>query len=92
MTDSILIQNLTPEELREIIREELLVLQPKETIPKYLSREEVCSLLRISLPTLNTYTRKGILKGSKIGTRVLYLASDVQAALQDATSYRYRRV
>jgi len=90
-TNSTLSQNLTPEELRKIFREELLAIQPKEA-PKYLSREEVCSLLRISLPTLNTYTRKGILKGSKIGTRVLYLASDVQAALQDATSYRYRRV
>jgi hypothetical protein len=59
---------------------------------KYLSREEVCSILKVSMPTLNTYTRKGIIKGSKIGTRMLYLEADIKAAIQDATTLKYKRL
>jgi hypothetical protein len=66
---------------------------PKEDVDlKYLSREEVCTILRVSMPTLNTYTKKGIIKGSKIGSRMLYLEADIKEAIKDATSYRYRRV
>jgi len=66
---------------------------PKESVDlKYLSREEVCTILKVSMPTLNTYTKKGIIKGSKIGTRMLYLESDIKEAIKDATSYRYKRV
>lgn len=59
---------------------------------KYLSREEVCTILKVSMPTLNTYTKKGIIKGSKIGTRMLYLETDIKAAIKDATSLKYKRV
>lgn len=94
-TNATLIENLTAEQLSEnfraIVREELSALQPKEAIPTYLSREEVCKSLKISLPTLNVYTKKGIIRGSKVGTRVLYLASDVQDALVDATLMKFRR-
>jgi len=65
---------------------------PKEDVDlKYLSREEVCTILRISMPTLNVYTKKGIIKGSKIGNRMLYLEADVKEAIKDATSLKYRR-
>ena len=96
ITNSTLIENLTAEQMsetfRQIVREELSAIQPKEDIPKYLSRDEVCKSLKITLPTLNTYTKKGIIKGCKVGTRVLYLASDIKEALKDASAYRYRRV
>jgi hypothetical protein len=59
---------------------------------KYLSREEVCTILKVSMPTLNTYTKKGIIKGSKIGTRMLYLEADIKSAIQDATSLKYKRL
>ena len=66
---------------------------PKEDVDlKYLSREEVCTILKVSMPTLNTYTKKGIIKGSKIGTRVLYLEADIKSALQDTTSFKYKRL
>jgi hypothetical protein len=66
---------------------------PKEDVDlKYLSREEVCTILKISMPTLNTYTKKGIIKGSKIGTRMLYLEADIKSAIQDATSIKYKRL
>jgi excisionase family DNA binding protein len=90
-TNSTLIQNITPDELRQIVREELLSIQPKESFPNYLTRDEVCSLLKISLPTLNSYTRKGIVKGVKVGSRVLYSEENIKSALQDATQLKYRR-
>lgn len=87
-----LIQNVTPEELaakfREIVREELLLLQPKEPSPKYLTRQEVAGLLKISLPTLNAYTRKGIIKSSRVGIRVLYSEVDVLTAVKGVPSRR----
>lgn len=69
-----------------------LSLSKEDVDLKYLSREEVCTILKVSMPTLNTYTKKGIIKGSKIGTRMLYLESDIKSAIQDATSIKYRRL
>jgi hypothetical protein len=36
--------------------------------------------LNISLPTLHSYTQKGILKGYKVGVRVLYKKSEVEGS------------
>jgi hypothetical protein len=79
------------EALRSIVREELTAIQPKEQNLKYLSREEVCTILKISMPTLNTYTKRGIVRGNKIGNRILYLESDLKEAVKDATDLHYRR-
>lgn len=95
MANSTLISNVTPEEfselLRPIIREELALLSSKETAPKFLSRPEVAKLLKISLPTLNEYTRTGIIKGSRIGSRVLYVDTDVMAAVKEIPTQKYKR-
>ena len=51
--------------------------------PNYLTREELSRQLHISLPTLNTYTKNGLIPAKRLGSRVLYLESDVQNALKD---------
>jgi len=79
------------EALRQIVREELTALQPTQPTSNYLTRVEVSKLLKISLPTLNEYTRKGIIKGSRIGSRILYLESDIASAVREIPSIRYRR-
>jgi hypothetical protein len=95
MTNSTLIQNVTAEEfseqLRQVVREELLTLQPKQPTSNYLTRIEVSKLLKISLPTLNEYTRKGIIRGSRIGSRILYLESDIASSVTDIPTIKYRR-
>lgn len=48
-----------------------------------LTRKETAVKLNISLPTLNTYTKKGILIGYKVGARVLYRTSEVEKALTE---------
>ena len=52
-----------------------------DTPPRFLSRKEAAKLLQITLPTLHVWTRRGLVKGNKIGTRVLYAEADIQAAL-----------
>ena len=90
-----LIQNVTAEEfsetLRLIVREEISAIQTKESTPRFLSRQEVANLLKISLPTLNEYTRTGIIKGSRIGSRILYDEISIKEAVKDIPALKYRR-
>ena len=53
--------------------------QPKEEV--YRTRKETAQILRISLPTLNQYTKKRILTGYRFGVRVLYKQSEIESAL-----------
>lgn len=46
-----------------------------------LTREQAAQLLRITLPTLRSYTRQGLLNGYRIGARVRYKRSEVLASL-----------
>ena len=95
MENSILIRNITVEELQEIIRtvikEELQVVQPKRSESRNLTRNEVVNLLKISLPTLQRYTQLGVIKGFRIGTRILYKLEDIEESLKSIETSRYRR-
>ena len=59
--------------------------QPKDTAtktePDYITRREVAKLFKISLVTVNDWTRKGILIAYKIAKRVYYKRSEVESAL-----------
>lgn len=57
----------------------------------YLTRRETATLFRISLPTLNNYTKQGIIQGHRIGRRVLYKKNEVEGMLQEIISTKYRR-
>ena len=59
--------------------------------PRYRTRQEVCELLHITLPTLNKYTKRGILSGRHFGKRVLYSEEDVLAAVKEIPSLKYKR-
>ena len=51
--------------------------------PKYLTRVEAAKALQISLPTLHSYTKLGLIPAKRIGTRVLYSEADLKDALKD---------
>lgn len=44
---------------------------------EFLTRKETAAKLRVSLPTLHSWTRNGLLTAYKIGGRVLYSIEDV---------------
>lgn len=83
----------TPDQLKSVIVEaikaeldrQLQKLAPADAPnnPKdnFLTRIEAAKILGISLPTLNTWTKAGIVKGHRIGACVRYKLTDLEQAL-----------
>lgn len=66
--------------------------QPKEAKPvKFISRKEVATFLKISLPTLNEWTKLGRLLSYKMGNRVLYNLQEVEQSLCKVTAYKHKK-
>ena len=66
--------------------------QPKEKKQsQFISRKEVAALLKISLPTLNQWSKLGWLLSYKMGNRVLYDAQEVEQALCKVTAYKHKK-
>ena len=57
----------------------------------YLSGEEVCSQLRLSTRALQEYRNLGTLPFYKIGGKILYKQSDIQAMLERHYNPIYKR-
>jgi excisionase family DNA binding protein len=98
MQNSILIENTTTEEFwqhqRQIIREEMANFQPKpqkQLSDPYRTRKETATKIHVSLPTLNELTKSGKLKAYRIGGRVLYKESEIEASLISIQAAKYRR-
>jgi len=83
------IVQLTVEEFRKIIREEISAdrdqHKPEKAIRdvKYLTRKQTAALLHVSLVTLKKYDRLNLLKAKKIGGRVLYDYEKVITAISE---------
>ena len=65
------------------IKEVLASEKPKTTPKVYYSRYEICQALKISLPTLGKYIKLGIIKGHRVGNRILFSQDDVDMALKE---------
>jgi len=57
-----------------------------------LTRQQTSKLLGITLPTLGQYTRRGLIPGYRIGTRVRYKRSEVIGAMQAMEVRKARKV
>ncbi len=68
--------------LREIVRDEvakaLTVDRQQKTPDRQLTREEVCTLLHISKPTLWQKTKAGEIPCTHVGRRVLYAEAAIK--------------
>jgi hypothetical protein len=91
MSNAILLENLTPDNLKEIIkvavREELAAI-PQKKEDKFLTRGEVRKIYHISLPTIDKRIRDGSLKGYRIGDRVLMKESEINLPEIPVRKYR----
>lgn len=83
MEKSILLHHISPDELKqiikEVIREELIAIK-KITIPDediFLTRDETCAILKINKTSLWKWTKKGKLISYGIGNRVLYKKKEI---------------
>lgn len=64
--------------------------QPENT---FISRRETANILGISLPTLNDYSKRGLLPSYRIGTRIRYKKEEVLNSLnQRQFTKNYGRV
>jgi uncharacterized membrane-anchored protein YjiN (DUF445 family) len=89
MKNSILLQNLSVEELQELIgstvKTNLAELQKeltsKEFTEELLTREETCKFLKIDSSTLWSWTNKGKVKAYGIGARRYYKRSELMESL-----------
>jgi excisionase family DNA binding protein len=59
----------------------------------YITRKEVCNMLRISLSTLNSYSKDGTLQGYRIGGKILFKSAEIEHAIHQiqANKYKHRR-
>lgn len=83
----IILQGITAEEFFEKIEEiverkinEKIKVDKKERFT-YLTRNEVASLLKISLPTLHEWTKEGLIVSYRIGSRVYYKSNEVELSV-----------
>jgi excisionase family DNA binding protein len=80
--------------ISEVVEERLNQL-PKQENQKnnkaFYSRIEVAELLKISLPTLNEWSKLGILQSYRIGTRILYKVQEVEESLSTVKNLKYKR-
>ena len=95
MENSVIMHGLTPETLQDMIRntirEEIGNINPPKEEVKYLTRLQVCDLLKISLPTLHGYVHEGKIKGHRIGRRVLFSETDIHDAVKEIPNLKYSR-
>lgn len=59
--------------------------------PKFVTRADVAALLKISLPTLNDWTKQGWLQSYKIGNRVLYKLDEIEKAIIKVANHKFKK-
>ncbi len=94
---NLILHSTTREELKQLLEEVVKVQLEKhlskeeEEDSRLLTRKEVAEILSISLPTLNTYTKKGIIQATRLGSMVRYRRFDVDNALKNMKYIKHAR-
>ncbi|VXB47345.1 Helix-turn-helix domain-containing protein [Flavobacterium sp. 9R] len=88
MENAIMLHNITPQDLEELITkvikdqlQEFVKNVPTDNPDELLTREEACDLLKISTTSLWNWTKKGKIIAYGIGNRVLYKKSELMESL-----------
>lgn len=88
IVDSTPVYTLTVLQFRELTKSLVLEclegLKPNQdsTLPRYRTRKEVSEILGLSYPTMDRYDKRGILKKSWVGRRVLYSEESIKDAVR----------
>lgn len=84
------------DQLTGIIRSEVIeavkkIQPPASTLQReiLLTRKETADKLKISLVTLNDWTKRGLIQSYLIGGRVLYKESEIEASLYKTQTVKY---
>jgi hypothetical protein len=79
--------------ISETVRAEMQQICTATTSPEteFITRQETAKILDISLPTLNEWTKQGIVIGYRINTRVRYKKGEILDAVKQIQTLKYRR-
>ena len=97
MNNEILFSQIPISELKifiqESVKEEMLKLSISLSQPEteFITRQETCKILGISLPTLNDWTKQGLIPGYRISSRVRYKKNEIVEALTKISTLKYKR-
>jgi len=92
---SIILEQIDRDELKQIIAEVFKSFNmPVETTVEndFITREATAKRLGISLPTLNQYSKTGVIISYRLGSRIRYKANEVEASLLKVQSVKGRRL
>lgn len=95
--DPILLNGINLSDIKKVLREVLeeksndFAKPVKSEDQEYLSRKEVAKLLKISLTTLNDWSKQGIIQAYRIGNRVLYKKKEIEDSVSKVQSFKYKR-
>ena len=92
----VFLYEIDPEELAERIAQRFMekikdVLPEGEKADEYLTSKEVSKRLKISLPTLNEYCKRGLIPSYRMGRSVRYKLSDIENVLNKGLRYAIRK-
>lgn len=90
------VRNMIREELKQAIKEAMLEVSEDHCLISQqddivLDRKEASEFLRISLPTLDRYSHLGILKGRKLGNKIIYKKSDLLQAGKTLAKKKFKK-
>lgn len=97
MMEQIVLYQFSKDELVDIIRTELKNISSNsennlsEEFTELLTRSEVVELLKISLPTLSEWTKKGWLNSYRIGNSIRYKRSEIINSLKQINHLKFKR-
>lgn len=94
--EKLIFSTYTPEQLTGIINnaikeivKDIKFYGPAPTSEKLLTRKETADKLKISLVTLNDWTKRGLIQSYIIGGRVLYKEKEIEASLNKTLTVKY---
>jgi len=97
MFKNVILTTIAETDFREMIiaaiRSELSGMKTKEkenTQTEFLTRKQTADRLKISLPTLHTWTASGTIQGYRVNGRVLYKSNEVDSSLQAMRTIKNR--
>ena len=82
-------KNIISETVREEMQKIATQTPPPET--EYITRNQTAQILGVSLPTLNDWTKRGLIIGYRIGTRVRYKKAEILEAVKQIQTLKFRR-
>ena len=95
--ETILLNGINLSDIKKVLREVLeeksndFAKPVKSEDQEYLTRKEVAQLLKISLTTLNDWSKQGIVQSYRIGNRVLYKKKEIENSVSKVQSFKYKR-